>query len=159
MNTDTTLTGKDIKSDYYRGIKAKTLGEKQQQVLDAALLAHAQGQRDFTNNELCVVMQGRLGRRVVPSDITSSIEALISSGLLAANYHHGRACSITGSTKVRTLFAVARQTSLGFAKASPATHAAANPHGTATASENRPGDPLATMRARLAAMKSTGQSA
>lgn len=159
MNTATTLTGRDIKSDYYRGIKAKTLGEKQQQVMDAALLAHAQGQRDFTNNELCVVMQDRLGRRVVPSDITSSIEALISSGLLAANYHHGRACSITGSTKVRTLFAVARQTSLGFAKASPATHAPANANGPAAASESRSGDPLATMRARLAAIKSAGRSA
>lgn len=113
MNTVTTVTGLDIRSDHYRDVKPLQLSRKRREVMDAALLAHAQGRRDFTNNELCLILEGQLGRRVSPSDITNPINNLISAGLLAANYHHGRACSVTGSTKVRTLSVVAQQAELG----------------------------------------------
>lgn len=158
MNPDFTATGKDTKSDHYKGLKTKALSEKRQQVMDAVLLAHAQGRRDFTNNELCVVMEGQLGRRVIPSDITSTITDLISTGLLAADYRHGRACSITGSTKVRTLFAVARQAGLGFVKARPDTYAAAKARADIArsvmpCSEARTSGMPPEVRAKLAALR------
>lgn len=157
MNTHTTVTGCDIKSDHYRGLKVQRLTRKRQEVMDAALLAHAQGKLDFTANELCGVMAGQLGKRVVPSDITSSVDELIKSGLLAANYHHGRACSITGSTKVRTLYAVARQADLRLAPAKSDIQGAVS--STATASKSCASSRLDTMRARLAALQSARQAA
>lgn len=114
MNIDTTsITGRDIRSDNFKGLTAAHLTRAEQLVMSAVSLGHARGDRSLSLNELCNLMEKQLGKRVNPNTISGRVTSLVASGRLGRA--EPRACSVTGA-KCQPVFAVARQADLGLAR-------------------------------------------
>jgi hypothetical protein len=168
MHTDTPITGRDIRSDNFKGLTAGKLRRSEQLVMSAVLQAHAQRQRDLSLNEICLVMEKQqLGKRITPNAISGRVTSLVDSGRLARG--PVRACSVTGA-KCAPVFAVARQADLSLALAKPdippATRAGANvdrpaaqvsPQANATRSSGMPPEVRAYIAARKAEAAAQGR--
>ena len=154
MNTSTTVTSRDIQSDNFKRLTAGQLSRAEQLVMNAVLLGHARRQRDFSLNELCLVMEEQLGRRVNPNGISGRVTSLVDSGRLARA--ESRACSVTGKP-CNPVFAVARQVDLRLVPARPdirtATPAPASTSTGQVASQARSSGVPPEVRAKLAALK------
>ncbi len=122
MSTSTHPASRAVQSDNFKRLTAAKLSRAEQLVMNAVLLGHARRQRDFSLNELCLVMEEQLGRRVNPNGISGRVTSLVDSGRLARA--ESRACSATGA-KCQPVFAVARQAELGIAQAKSDIHGAA----------------------------------
>ena len=125
MDTCVTVTGRDIQSDNFKAMSAAKLSRQEQLVMNAVRLGHARRRLDLTNNEICLVMEEQLGRRVASNDISGRITELVTDGVLMRA--ESRACSVTGKD-CTPVFAVAKQAELGLA-----VKATANAYGAAKA--------------------------
>lgn len=110
MHTDTTVTSRDIQSDNFKAMSAAKLTRGEQLVMNAVRLAHARRRHDISLNELCLVMEEQLGRRINPNGISGRVTSLVASRRLARA--QARACSVTGA-QCKPVFAVAQQAGLG----------------------------------------------
>lgn len=106
MNTDTTVTSRAIQSDNFKAMSAAQLSRQEQLVMNAVRLGHARRRRDLTNNEICLLMEEQLGRRVSANQISGRITSLVAGRHLARGER--RACSVTGGSAL-PVYAVARQ--------------------------------------------------
>lgn len=152
---DTTVTSRDIQSDNFKAMTARQLSAAEQRVMNAVLLGHARGQRSFSLNELCSLMEQQLGKRVNPNGISGRVTSLVASGRLART--EPRACSVTGA-KCEPVYAVARQAELGAYQArtaQPSAAPAAAPAAPQAAGTARSGGVPPEVRARLAALKAS----
>ena len=109
MPTPTTVTSRDIQSDNFKAMSAAQLSRQEQLVMNAVRVGHARRRRDLTNNEICLLMEEQLGRRVSANQISGRLTSLIAGGHLARGER--RACSVTGSGAF-PVYAVARQAAL-----------------------------------------------
>ena len=121
MDTRSTVTSRDVQSDNFKGLTAAKLTRAEQLVMNAVLLAHARRRRDLSLNEICLVMEEQLGKRVNPNSISGRVTSLVASRRLARA--EPRACGVTGA-KCQPVYAVARQTELGFPQAKSDIHGA-----------------------------------
>jgi hypothetical protein len=110
MHTHTAVTSRDIQSDNFKAMSAAKLTRGEQLVMNAVRLAHARRRRDLSLNEICLVMEEQLGKRVNPNGISGRVTSLVASRRLARG--PARACSVTGA-KCNPVFAVAQQAGLG----------------------------------------------
>ena len=109
MHTHTAVTSRDIQSDNFKAMSAAQLSRQEQLVMNAVRLGHARRRRDLTNNEICLLMEEQLGRRVSANQISGRITSLVAGRHLARGER--RACSVTGSSAL-PVYAVARQAAL-----------------------------------------------
>lgn len=110
MHTHTTPASRDIQSDNFKAMSAAQLSRQEQLVMNAVRLGHARRRRDLSLNEICLVMEEQLGKRVNPNGISGRVTSLVASRRLARG--PARACSVTGA-KCNPVFAVAQQAGLG----------------------------------------------
>lgn len=110
MHTHTAVTSRDIQSDNFKAMSAAKLTRGEQLVMNAVRLAHARRRRDLSLNEICLVMEEQLGKRVNPNGISGRVTSLVASRQLARA--EPRACSVTGAT-CAPVYAVAQQAGLG----------------------------------------------
>ncbi|PRD64141.1 hypothetical protein [Malikia granosa] len=109
MHTPTTVTSRDIQSDNFKAMSAAQLSRQEQLVMNAVRLGHARRRRDLTNNEICLLMEEQLGRRVSANQISGRITSLVAGRHLARGER--RACTVTGGSAL-PVYAVARQVEL-----------------------------------------------
>lgn len=109
MHTPTTVTSRDIQSDNFKAMSAAQLSRQEQLVMNAVRLGHARRRRDLTNNEICLLMEEQLGRRVSANQISGRITSLVAGRHLARGER--RACTVTGGSAL-PVYAVARQAEL-----------------------------------------------
>lgn len=153
MHTHTAVTSRDIQSDNFKAMSAAKLTRGEQLVMNAVRLAHARRRRDLSLNEICLVMEEQLGKRVNPNGISGRVTSLVASRRLARG--PARACSVTGA-KCEPVYAVARQAELGAYQArtaQPSAAPAAAPAAPQAAGTARSGGVPPEVRARLAALK------
>ena len=110
MDTYATVSGRDIKSDNFKAMSAAKLSRQEQLVMNAVRLGHARHRRDLTNNEICLLMEEQLGRRVSANQISGRITSLVAGNHLARGER--RVCTVTGSSGGRPVYVVARQAAL-----------------------------------------------
>ena len=155
MNTDTTVTSRAVQSDNFKAMSAARLTRGEQLVMSAVVLAHARHRRDLSLNEICLVMEEQLGKRVNPNGISGRVTSLVASGRLGRA--EPRACSVTG-VKCAPVFAVAKQAGLGFVKVKSDIRAVAQARAdiarsVTPASDNRTSGMPPEVRAKLAALR------
>ena len=109
MNPSTPVASRDISSDNFQRMTAAKLSRGQQLVMNAVLLAHSRRRRDLSGNEICLVMEEQLGKRVNPNEVSPRVLELVKIGRLARAL--ARPCSVTGA-KCSPVYALARRSEL-----------------------------------------------